>query len=75
MRGKTAKKLRLMAYSLGRHKDEHEANDPRFREYKYTKKGTRINIGQRRIYQALKTEYKCWVRNGRKPNENAQSIL
>ena len=65
MRGKTVKRLRIMAYGLGRHSGEHETNDPRFREYKYTKKGTRINVGQRRFYQALKAEYKRWVRRGR----------
>lgn len=65
MRGKTVKRLRLMAYGLKRHEKEHESNDPRFREYKYTAKGTRINVGSRRLYQALKAEYKQWVRGGR----------
>ena len=70
MRGKTAKKLRLMAYSLGRHKDEHEANDPRFREYQKTTEGMRVNTGQRKLYLKLKAEYRRWVRDGRKPKDD-----
>ena len=66
MRAVKAKVLRFLAYGPRRSRAEHVTNDPTYRSYRRnTKTGQIVNAGQRAKYQALKKQFKAWVRGGR----------